>query len=433
MIRSDFHPLTKIEHKHGLSDKDLQKTASLLPEYLQKIKTRQQGFYEIIDNHHLIQEITDFSEQCSGKYNDIVILGIGGSSLGTICLQQSLKHLFENELEPKTQPRLHVLDNIDPALMHDILDIITLEKTLFIVVTKSGGTPETLAQYFYFRSKTDEASLDAKKHFVFITDPHKGLLRQVANQEKIPSFEVPENVGGRFSVLTAVGLLPAKLIGIDIERLVLGAQFMREQFLSEEFENNLPFQIAAIQYLLGKKGKIMNIMIPYSQKLIRFADWYRQLLAESIGKKLDNDGKVVHVGLTPINALGVTDQHSQSQLYNEGPNDKFFIFLHVEKPGPEILIPNLHPDNEAVDYLNDVTFTKLLHTEMMGTIAALTQNDRPSITLGIQEVDAHNLGSLIMLFEAATAFLGEFYNINAFDQPGVELSKDLTKEMLGGE
>lgn len=430
MIRCDLNNLSNIDKKHGITGEELQKLASKIPDFIQNIHDREQGFYRVIDDHAMVHEILEFAAKVEGKYDDIVVLGIGGSSLGTICLQQSLKHLFENELKERTYPRLHVLDNIDPTLIAAIEDIIDYKKTLFMPVTKSGGTPETLSQYFYFRKQTEDKGLDVKEHFVFITDPEKGLLRKIASQEGIPAFDVPPDVGGRFSVLTPVGLLPAKLIGIDIERLVLGAQFIRDQFLSEDFENNLPFQLAAIQYLLGEKGKIMNVVIPYSQKLIRFADWYRQLLAESIGKKLNNKGKEVNVGLTPINALGVTDQHSQSQLYNEGPNDKFFIFLHVEDVGPDIEIPNLNPDDPAVDYLKDVTFKKLIHTEMMGTIGALTQNDRPNITLAIQEVDEHNLGGLFMLFEAATAFLGEFYDINAFDQPGVELSKNLTKEML---
>lgn len=401
--------------------KDIKTQHERLGEYLDNIHAKNQGFYTIIDNNSPVEKVLEFASKVKGKYEDIVVLGIGGSALGTICLQQSLKHLFENELKENDYPRLHVLDNVDPVLIKQIEDVFSLEKTLFIVVSKSGETPETLAQYFHFRSLTEIAGLNAKDHFVFITDSEKGLLREVSKNENIPSFEIPKNVGGRFSVLTSVGLLPAALIGIDIKKLIKGARDMRDLFYSDSMSHNMPFQIAALQYLLSLEGKSMTVLMPYSQKLIRFADWYRQLLAESIGK----DG----LGLTPINALGVTDQHSQSQLYNDGPNDKFFIFLKVHNFGTNIEIP-VSTNEKSVEYLKGVSFKKLIHTEQDGTTKALTQNGRPNITLEIDKVNEENLGGLFMLFECATAFLGEFFKINAFDQPGVELSKKITKQLL---
>ena len=329
--------------------------------------------------------------------------------------------------------KLHVLDNIDPALVTEVQDVIQLERTLFIVVTKSGGTPETLSQYMYFRNLCNNANLEAKDHFVFITDPEKGFLRKVANEEGIITFDVPPNVGGRFSVLTAVGLLPAKLIGIDIEELLEGARDMRDAFKSENGDENTPFKLATIQYLLYKKGKSMNVLTPYAQKLIRLSDWDRQLLAESVGKKKNNDGETVNVGITPVNALGATDQHSQSQLYNEGPNDKLHLFIKVNNMGMDVAIPMIYSEEESLQYLKDISFNKLIHTEMEGTVGALTKNDRPSVTLEVEEVNARALGELFLLFEGATAFLGEFFNINAFDQPGVELSKNITKQLLSSE
>lgn len=430
MLNLKLENLAKINPQHGLSETELTKEASLIPDYLSNIHKRNQGFYKVIDDNKVIKEINEYAKHIEGKYEDIVVCGIGGSSLGSICLKQSLKHLYEDSKNQRTHPRLHVLDNIDPILIKETEDIIDLSKTLFIIITKSGGTPETLSEYFYFRKQCESKNLEIQKHFIFVTDPKNGLLRKISNDEGIKAFDVPENVGGRFSVLTAVGLLPAKLIGIDIEKMIKGAKTMRDKFLSENFEENLPFQIAATQYLLGNKGKIMNVLIPYSQKLIRFADWYRQLLAESIGKKLNDKNEVVHTGLTPINALGVTDQHSQSQLYNEGPNDKFFMFIEVEDHGADMDIPNPYPEEESVAYINNISFAKLLKTEKEGTEEALTQNDRPNITIKIPNTSEESLGALFLLFEGATAFLGEFYGINAFDQPGVELSKNLTKELL---
>jgi glucose-6-phosphate isomerase len=383
---------------------------------LQKIRSRKQGFYEIVDDKKTAKEILKFAKTARKKYKHFVLLGIGGSSLGPLCIEQSFGHLFKEK-------KLLVLDNIDPVLLAETEEVIDYKTTLFLVVTKSGTTPETMSQYFYFRDKVNKKKLDPKKHFVFITDPEKGLLREIANKEKIPSFEIPENVGGRFSVLTAVGLLPAALLGININKMLAGARKMRDQFLSTNSKENLPFQLAKIQYELSQKGKSINVMIPYSQKLFRLADWYRQLLAESIGKKFDNEQKIVNVGITPVNALGVTDQHSQLQLYNEGPNDKLFIFIEVEKLKPVLKIPSQL-------FNKNITFNQLLQIEKNATASALTKNSRPNFTIKIDEINEENIGALFMLFEGATAFLGEMFNINTFDQPGVELSKKLTKEAL---
>jgi len=402
----------------GTDTKTLNQLADRIPDYLKRIEAREQDFYKIVDDTEGADAILNFAKMMEGKFEEMVVLGIGGSSLGTICLHDSLKHLFERELLDRKGPRLHVLDNIDPALISGIEAVIDLKKTLFLVVTKSGGTPETLAQYFYFKEKCKKAGLKEEEHFVFITDPQKGFLRQIADNENFLTFPIPEKVGGRFSVLTSVGLVPAALMGLDVKKLLKGARDMRDRFLSPQFEENFPFQLAAAQFSINKP---MHVLFPYSQRLIKLADWYRQLLAESIGKKPE-------VGLTPLYALGATDQHSQLQLYSEGPNDKFFMFIGVEDLGPPLEIPVM--DDPSVDYLKGVTFNELLKSEMRGTIQALTEKKRPSLTLSLPRVDEEIVGGLFMLFEASVAFLGEFYGINAFDQPGVERSKILTKEFL---
>jgi len=421
MLKLNLTNLSSISPKHGLSTTEIDRHKDKIAEYLEKIKARKLGFYDLVDDKETVAKVQKFADEKKDQYEHIIVFGIGGSSLGTICLQQSLTHLYKEK-------KLHVIDNIDPIMLKELEDVIELPKTLFIIVTKSGGTPETLSEYFYIRKKCDEKGLDPKEHFVFITDPTKGLLREISIEEGIPTFEIPENVGGRFSVLTPVGLLPAALMGLDIKALLDGARTQRDLFLSES--KNPAFTLATIQYLLDQKGKQMTVLMPYAQKLIRLADWYRQLLAESIGKKLDNEGNEIFSGLTPINALGVTDQHSQSQLYNEGPNDKFFIFIAVEDFGADMEIPNLKPMSPSVNFLQNVSFKKLMHTEQKGTEQALTKNDRPNITITVDSVSENALGQLFMLFEAKVAFLGEFYNIDAFDQPGVELSKNLTKELL---
>ncbi len=426
MISLNIDNLSRISTEHGLTNHELERIYQMLPKHLESIRSKDLGFYQTIDDHNIVSEIKKIVKEKSAQYQHIVVLGTGGSALGTICLKQSLTHLFK-------PCDLHVLDNIDPVIIEEIKDIIDLSKTLFIVVTKSGSTPETISQFFYFKDLYKKTNYRIQDHFVFITDPKNGLLRQIAEKEQFLNFPVPENVGGRFSVLSAVGLLPAAMIGIDIDALLKGARNMRDQFLNKNAQKNMPFKLAVIQFLLAGKGKTINVMTPYAQKLIKFTDWYRQLLAESIGKKKNNKGKNVYTGITPVNALGTTDQHSQSQLYNEGPNDKLHMFIKVNKLTKKIKIPLPYPKEKSVSYLNGVTFNKLIEKEMEGTVKALTQNDRPNITLNIDRIDEQTLGELLMLFEASTAFLGELFNINAFDQPGVELSKKITKQLLSND
>lgn len=367
--------------------------------FLEEFIDRNQGFQLLPKAKALLLSVKHLAERVQkridrGEIKDVVILGIGGSALGITCLRDALKGMTWNF---HGKPRVFVLDNLD--LVDEVEPILEMNKTLFVVISKSGGTLETMEQYEYFSKKAPQ------ENFVFITDPAKGRLRKLGKELGVPMLEVPENVGGRFSVLSPVGLFPAALMGIDIESLLDGAEEMTRSFYSKDFYKNIPFQVAALQYLFEwQHGVHITVMMPYSTRLFSFADWYRQLLAESLGK----DGK----GITPVNALGVTDQHSQVQLYNEGPNDKLIFFLEVEDLG--------------------VKFEHLMNVEKQATEKALTQYKKPNVTLKIPRIDEYNLGKLFMLFECSIAFLGEYYRINAFDQPGVELGKKLTEELLKG-
>jgi len=392
-----------------------------IKDLLSKIETRNQGFYKCIDDASIPEKILNFKNN-NNNFEDIVVLGIGGSALGPICLEQSLKK--------DSKKNLYVLDNIDPDYIASVEQKLNFEKTLFIVITKSGETPETLAQYFYFRKKAEEKDLKISEHFVFVTDPIKGKLRNWAATENIPTFDVPPNVGGRFSVLTNVGLLPASLLDIDIEKLLEGAKEIRDNFLTAENKENFALKLAIIQYELLKAGKTINVIMPYNQRLIRFTDWTKQLIAESVGKRYDNDNKEVFTGITPVNALGATDQHSQTQLYNEGPKDKLIIFIENENFTHDLQIPEIYPQDPDLKYLANLKFSKLLNTEKYGTEEAYTESKVPNITIKIDKLDEETLGELFMLFQAATAILGELLNINAFNQPGVERSKVITRELL---
>lgn len=410
-----------IDSKHGLNSKDFKQYADLIPQFLQKIHERNQGFYSNIDDNEILLKINHFAEGVKGRYRYIVVLGIGGSALGTLTLLKSLKPECGTD-KNYDDPKLFVLDNIDPDTILEVEDTIELAETLFLVVSKSGGTIETLAQYFYFKDQLKKSNLDYKEHVVFVTDPDSGALREMANTEGLKSFKVPKNIGGRFSVLTPVSLLPARLIGLQINDLIEGAQDMRDLFLSNDFSENLPFQLAVTQYLLYQKQKSINVLMPYTQKLITFTAWYSQLLAESIGK----DGK----GITPLKAVGASDQHSLSQLFHDGPNDKLIIFIRLLNFKSKIEIPDVSEEYPDYDFLKDTSFAELLNVEQVATERSLTRVDRPNITIEMGNLTEKTIGSLFMLFESATAILGELMQVNAFDQPGVEMSKVLTKEYL---
>jgi len=375
-------------------------------------------FLALPDAKKVLAEIQGFAEEQKQLWKHIVVLGIGGSALGTIAVRDALISPFAKG------PKLHVVDNIDPSHVADLMHSLPLKKTLFIVISKSGGTVEPMSLYGLFQALLKKKfPNDYHKHFVFVTDPKTGLLRKIAKKEGIRCFDVPPKIGGRFSVLTAVGLLPCALAGVDVVELLRGARQMREALKRAKGSSNVGLKLAAIQFLLDKKhGKPMTVLMPYSNRLFRMGDWYRQLLAESIGKKMS-------AGPTPINALGTTDQHSQLQLYSDGPNNKFFLFMRVLKYQQD---PTIETDTlpEPIDFLNGKKLSEVIDAAYQGTAEALQKRKRPHVTLEIPEVDARHLGGLFMLFEFQVALLGLFYKVNAFDQPGVEQSKQITKSLL---
>ncbi len=423
MLKINFDSLYEIDSEHGLPVSIFADHADYLAPTLEKIEARGQGFYKVIDDESVIDEIETYAESVKGWYDDIVVCGVGGSALGPICLRDSFVGTFD-----KGKPKLHVLENIDPDFMSEAVETFNLERTLFLIISKSGGTPETVAQFMFFKDLTEKAGLELKSHFVFITDPSHdvSLLRSIGEDAGVKMFDIPSSVGGRFSVQTAVGYVPAALIGIDIKALNKGLKDMRDLFLSTNVDQNSPFQLACVQTGAYLKEKPMSIIMPYHTKLRQFGLWCVQLIAESTGK-FREDGS--NVGITPIPALGVTDQHSQVQLFAEGPNDKLIIFINVENSSTNPAIP-VNINHKKTNFLTGKTFKDLLHAEQQATAGALTENDRPNITISIPELTPYYLGQLFMLFEGATAFWGEFFEINAFNQPGVERGKVLTRGIL---
>lgn len=398
------------------------------------------GFLDLPDDKALHAATTSFVRSMrersgASALTDVVVLGIGGSALGPIALRTALRPPQWNLLTEEArggQPRLHVLDNVDPANITSLLDRLDLHRALFIVISKSGGTAETMAQYLVVRGRLDAAlgRKGARQQLVFVTDPKKGALRAIANAEGIPALDIPPNVGGRFSVLTPVGLLPAALIGIDTGALLAGAGRMRDRCRTASLTENIAGAFAALQYLAdAKHHRPIQVLMPYSDALRDMADWFVQLWAESLGKhrKPDDAG----VGPTPLGALGATDQHSKVQLFMEGPPDKTVTFIGVEEGITPVEIPRLHADVPELAYLGGHQLGELLDIERRATAGALARRGRPNMTLTLERVDAGHVGELMMLLEVATAYAGQLYGVNAYDQPGVELGKQFTYAMLG--
>jgi len=398
------------------------------------------GFLDLPDDRELHRKTLEYVTRVRRRagadaLTDVVVLGIGGSALGPIALRTALRPPQWNLLDDAARggnPRLHVLDNVDPANINALLARLDLRKSLFVVTSKSGGTAETMAQYLVVRGALRATLGDAaaKERLVFVTDPQKGALRAIAQREGIAALEIPANVGGRFSVLTPVGVLPGALIGIDTTELLAGAADMRTRCASGKLERNVAGTFAALQFLADTKhGRHVQVLMPYSDALRDMAAWFVQLWAESLGKH--RTAGDAGVGPTPLAALGATDQHSQVQLFMEGPPDKTVTFIGVEQGASDVEIPALHPDIPELAYLAGHQLGELLDIERRATAGALARRGRPNMTFLMETVDPFRVGELLMLLELATAYAGQLYGVNAFDQPGVELGKQFTYAMLG--
>ncbi len=382
------------------------------------------GFYDLP-----LQDVTpilDYLDTIKDRFDTMVVLGIGGSALGNRAVYSALK--AELELKKK----ILVCDNVDPILLYEILEQIDWDRTVFNLISKSGTTSETMAAYMIIAEiLRKKFPTDYKQRMIITTDKNKGFLRDIINREGYPSFVVPDNVGGRFSVLTDVGLVSSAFAGVNIKALLSGAQAMKLRCEKDDLIQNPAYLNGLLHYLYMRQGKNISVMMPYTNPLYDCADWYRQLWAESLGKRYNRQGKEVFVGQTPVKALGTTDQHSQVQLYTEGPNDKVFTFITVEKFNHDYIIPNIHPDREEVNFLADKPLSRLLNTERLATEIALTRAGRPNCNIVFPELNEFTLGQFFMLYEVQTVFTGKLLNIDPLDQPGVEAGKIATYAMMG--
>jgi|AGTN01.1.fsa_nt_gi Glucose-6-phosphate isomerase len=382
----------------------------------------------------IVADIILTAKKLRRRFSAFVLLGIGGSALGPAAVFQALCHMRHNELSKSKRraPKFYVEDNVDPERMASLLDILDLEDTVFNVVTKSGSTSETMSQFLIITEMLKKAfGPDAKEHIVATTDSSSGNLVKIAKAEGFKTFYIPQGVGGRFSELSPVGLLPAAVLGIDIKELLKGAAFADRAARKSDFKQNPALAAAVTQYLAIKKGKNISVMMPYADSLKLMADWYAQLWGESLGKAVNLKGERVNAGQTPVKALGVTDQHSQVQLFTEGPFDKVVTFIAVNKYRAEVKIGGGYDAYPSVSFLSGHTLNELISAELSATEYALTKNNRMNATITLPEVNAHTIGQLMTFFMLETAYTGALLGIDAFNQPGVEEGKNATYALLG--
>ncbi|MFN0136069.1 MAG: glucose-6-phosphate isomerase [Phycisphaerae bacterium] len=444
MISIDYaHTLTStVGTVHGLTLDELKRGEAEVAALVKRVEAERAAgsahrYRDLPGDKAMLKGVLAAAKKYARGCENLVVLGIGGSALGNIAIQSALNKPFYNLLPPAKRkgPRLFVMDNVDPVQFQALLDVIgpSLKKTIFNVISKSGETAETAAQFQIVRDLLrNKLGKSFNKQILLTTDPETGTLREQALADGYDMLPVPPGVGGRFSVLSAVGLLSGAICGVNIAKLLDGAKQMSTRCGDTNVRKNPAAMLALLLHAFYTRGKRMHVMMPYSNQLKDFADWYCQLWAESLGKNKDLAGKPAIVGPTPIRALGATDQHSQVQLYREGPADKVFIFLEVEKFDCDVKIPKADKGTpEASRYLGGASLGKLLSAEKRATEYALVASQRPCITIRFPKIAPETIGQFIMLWEAATTLAGGLLNINPYDQPAVQLGKDFTYGLMG--
>ena len=393
--------------------------------FLETIKSKDHGFFRINNDTSLIEQSEAVYEKFKSK-KYFIHVGVGGSSLGTETLVKSLG-------KPSLKNRIFFINNIDPDDIRDTLDKVDLKESLFFFVSKSGGTAETIASFNLIFNSFKEKGFEEDyfyKNIVIATDPKSGQLRKIANKYKIVTLPIPENIGGRFCVFSPVGLFPALFAGINIKEILKGAEAIKDRLIEKDPLKNILIETGSYLYTLKSEKNInQTVLMPYSSKLKALSPWFVQLWAESLGKERSLDGKEVYEGLTPLGAYGVTDQHSQMQLYMEGPKDKCVIFIEVVNFKHNFKLIN-NFEGTSFEKLSKTSLKDLLKAEFDGTLKSFKEKKRAYMHISINELNEFNMGSLLLFFQSLTVLMGSFLNINPFDQPGVELAKKYSFDYL---
>jgi glucose-6-phosphate isomerase len=426
MAEVTFDHQNLLEVEGGLGNRELDKVQPRLREAVNELLENSPGFMRLPKTGEYAEASVRMAEEIRGSgATDFIHVGIGGSALGPMALHKALNHPYYNQLPDSRGPRIHFAENTDPNTLGAILDVADPESTWVNVVTKSGSTAETMANFLVIRGFLADSvgNFGYQGRTVATTDPYEGFLKEMADREDLKVLPIPQDVGGRFSVLTPVGLLPAAVTGLDVEALLAGAAQCVDE-VNEQGAEHPTVVGAAMHYLMDTaRGRNVRVMMTYADALERLAAWFVQLWAESLGK----DDK----GSTPHGAVGTTDQHSQVQLYMEGPQDKVIEIVEVENHPRDLTIPEAYEDLEGVGYLGGHTMAELLNVECDATRRALAEAGRPNSTIKLDAVSEENLGYVFQALEVQTAVAGPLYGVNAFNQPGVEAGKQITYSRMG--
>ena len=424
------------DKKLGISFKDIMKNSQNVDLAYYKVMDNEnletEAYFDLVRSPQNLNEIKEYANYVAENFENFVVLGIGGSALGARALFSALTSMDykKNGEKRNNRPNWFVRDSICPEKFASLLDLLDVSKTMFCVVTKSGGTLETLVQLSLVLEKLKEAlGENYTKNICAITSNLDGKLNKWATKNNVKTFYFNENVSGRFSVLSAVGLLPAAVVGADIDKLLLGANNMLEKCRTLKFFQNPALYGATLQKIALDKGYNISYLMPYSDNLKILAEWYCQLCAESLGKSVEKNKKIKRVGQTPVKALGTVDQHSQMQLCLEGPYDKTVTFIRVNKHQNDVVIPK--ESSELLDeYVCGNTLSNILNPSQKATEKALFDRGRMNRTIEVEEIDEYSMGQLLMFFMIETSFMGALLNINTYNQPSVELIKTNIKSLL---
>ncbi|MBS4178589.1 glucose-6-phosphate isomerase [Lederbergia citrea] len=379
-------------------------------------------------NREEFSRIQKAAEKIKSDSDVLLVIGIGGSYLGARAAIEMLNHSFYNALpkdKRKTPQVLFVGNNISSTYMTDVMDLLDGKDFSINVISKSGTTTEPALAFRIFRKLLEEkyGREEAKSRIYATTDQTKGALKTLSNEEGYETFVIPDDVGGRYSVLTAVGLLPIAVSGVEIEEMMKGAADARDEFSSPELEKNIAYQYAAIRNVLYNKGKTIEMLINYEPGLQYFSEWWKQLFGESEGK----DQK----GIFPASANFSTDLHSLGQYVQEGRRDLFETVIKVQSSRHEIVIESEASDLDGLNYLEGKTVDFVNDKAFEGTLLAHTDGGVPNLVVEIPAMDAYTFGYLVYFFEKACALSGYLLGVNPFDQPGVEAYKVNMFALLG--
>lgn len=416
--------------EHGLSPTDLAAIDARLPELRDRLQRERaagmHGYMKLPGNSPLLENVLEVCQPRLGRFRHLVVLGIGGSSLGLRALV--------NAMQPVPEPRidLHIVDNTDPALFAQVIARVDLRETQFVVISKSGSTLETVLALGYFAEKLRHAGLALNEHIVAVTDPVSGALRRFADSQGLDTCEIPPDVGGRFSVLTGAGLVPATMMELDVATLMQGAARTEALCKSGPVARDWPARLGLISAELCRRGKGQLVFMPYSSRLRSVSDWFVQLWDESLGKDRDENGQPTVSGQTAIPAAGATDQHAQLQLFLEGPNDKLLLFTRIEQHELDPPLGDFEWAEFDAAFVKGRTLGEVINAQHAGTAKACVERMRPNATLNLPKLDASTLGELLMGLMIATTYAGYAFGVNPYDQPSVELGKQISRRMLGG-